>query len=46
MWKFIKKCFFTTITFFSCSVLGVNSLGCVSISNQVCKVRPKIVDVW
>ena len=42
MWGFIKKCFSTAITFFSCSVLNVNSLNCVSVSNQECKARPKI----
>ena len=46
MFRLIKKCFFTAITFFSCSVLGVNSLECVSMSNQECKTRPKIIDVY
>ena len=32
--KFIKKCFFTEITFFSYNVLNVNSLECVSMNNQ------------
>ena len=45
MWEFIKKCFFTAITFFSCSILGANSLECVSMNNQECKARPKIIDV-
>ena len=45
MWEFIKKCFFTAVTFFSCSILGVNSLECVSMNNQECKARPKIIDV-
>ena len=45
MWKFIKKYFFTAITFFSCNVLGVNSLECVSMNNQKCKARTKVIDV-
>ena len=31
--------------FFSFSVLSVNSLECVSMNNQECKARPKIIDV-
>ena len=45
MWGFIKKCFFTTITFFSSNVLNVNSLECISMNNQECKRRTKIIDV-
>ena len=33
------------MTFFSFNVLNVNSLKCVSLSNQECKARPKIIDV-
>ena len=33
------------MTFFSFSVLSVNSLECVSINNQECKARPKIIVV-
>ena len=33
------------ITFFSCSVLSVNSLQCVSMNNQGCKRRSEIVNV-
>ena len=39
MWGFIKKCFFTAITFFNSSMLSVNSLECVSMNNQECKIR-------
>ena len=39
MFGFIKKCFFTAMTFLSCSVLNVNSLKCVSMNNQDCKIR-------
>ena len=39
MFRFIKKCFFTVLTFFSCNVLNVISLECVSMNNQECKIR-------
>ena len=45
MFRFIKKVFFTAMTFFSCSPLNVNSLECVSMNNQECKTRTKIINV-
>ena len=45
MLGFFTKCFFTAITFFSCSVLNVNSLECVSMNNQECKIRSEIIIV-
>ena len=39
MFGFIKKKFFTAITFFSYNILNVNSLECVSMNNQECKIR-------
>ena len=42
MFGFIKKCFFTAITFFSYNVLIVDSLECVSMNNQECKIRSEI----
>ena len=44
MHRFIKKCFFTAITFFSHNVLNVNSLECVSMNNQECKIRTEIIN--
>ena len=41
---FIKKVFFTAMTFFSFNVLSVNSLECVSMKNQECKVREVIIN--
>ena len=41
----IKKCFFTAITFFSYNVLNVNSSECVSMNNQECKTRAKIINI-
>ena len=37
--------FFTGMTLFSFKSLSVNSLKCVSMSNQKCKIRTKITDV-
>ena len=45
MLGFIKKCFFTAITFFSYNVLNINSLKCGSINNQECKTRTKIINI-
>ena len=45
MFRFIKKCFFTAMTFFSCNVSNVNSLKCVSMNNQECKIRTEIISV-
>ena len=44
MLEFIKKCFFTGLTFLS-TLTSVNPLSCISMSNQECKVRPQIVNV-
>ena len=50
MFGFIKQVFVVTMTFFgfdgiAFSPLNVNSLECVSTSNQECKARPKVIDV-
>ena len=45
MLGFIKKCFFTAITFFSYNTLNVNSLEYVSMNNQRCKTRTKIINI-
>ena len=44
MFKFIKQIFISTMMFFG-SLSIVNSLECVSMNNQECKVRPGIVNV-
>ena len=41
MFEFIKKCFFTAMLFFNFSLSSVNSLECVSMNNQECKIRPE-----
>ena len=43
MWRFLKKAFTVMATFFNLSY--VNSLECVSMNNQECKTRPKIINV-
>ena len=43
MWRFIEKAFPVITTFFKLSY--VNFLECVSMSNQECKARPKIIDI-
>ena len=45
MFGFIKKCFFTAMTFLNYNVLNVNSLECVSMNNQECKRRSEIISV-
>ena len=45
MFGFIEKCFFTAMTYFSCIVLNVNSLECVSMNNQDCKIRLEIINL-
>ena len=45
MFGFIKKFFSQQLLFFSCSVLNVNSLECVSMNNQECKIRSEIINV-
>ena len=43
MWRLIKKAFAVIATFFNLSY--VNFLKCISMNNQECKARPKIIDV-
>ena len=42
MFGYIKKCFFTAMTFFNLS--NVNSLECVSMDNQECKIKTEIIN--
>ena len=45
MFRFIKQIFISAMIFFGCNLSSVNSLECISISNQECKVRPEIVNI-
>ena len=44
MLGFIKRSFFTGLVFLS-TLTGINSLSCISMNNQECKVKPQIVYV-
>ena len=44
MLRFIRRCFFTGLVLLS-TLTGINSLSCISMNNQECKVRPQIVNV-
>ena len=41
----MKKCFFTAMTFFNFNLSSVNSLECVSMNNQECKIRSEIINL-
>ena len=41
MFGFIKMCFFKELTFFS-TLTRVNSLSCISMNKDECKVRPQM----
>ena len=45
MLGFIKKKLVVAMTLFSRNVLNVNPLKCVSMNNQECKIRKKIISV-
>ena len=44
MFRFVKQIFVSAM-FFGCNLSSVNTLECVSMNNQECKVRPEIVNV-
>ena len=44
MFIFVKQIVISTMMFFN-NILNVNPLECVSMNNQECKVRPKIIDI-
>ena len=45
MFGFVKQIFVSAMVFFGCNISSVNSLKCVSINNQECKVRPEIINI-
>ena len=45
MFRFMKQVFVSAIMFFGYNLSSVNSLKCISINNQECKVRPEIVNI-
>ena len=44
MLRFIKQILISAMMFFS-SLSSVNSLECISMKNQKCKVKPEIIDI-
>ena len=44
MFGFIKKMFIAAVTFLIPNVLNVNSLECISMNNQECRARTKMID--
>ena len=44
MFRFVKQIFISTMMFFG-SLSNVNSLECVSMKNEECKVRPEIINI-
>ena len=44
MFGSIKQIFISTLMYFN-SLSSVNSLECISMKNQECRVRPEIVDI-
>ena len=45
MFGFVKQIFVSAMMLFDCNLLSVNTLECISMNNQECKVRPGIVNV-
>ena len=45
MFGFIKQVFVVAMTFFGFNPLGVNSLECISLNNQECKIRSEIINI-
>ena len=43
MFWFVKQIFVSAMVLFSCNLLNVNPLKCVSINKQECKIRPEII---
>ena len=44
MFEFVKKCFLIGLALLL-TLTGANSLSCISMNNQECRVRPQIVNV-
>ena len=44
MFRFIKQIFVSALMFFD-SLYNINSLECVTMKSEECKVRPEVVDV-
>ena len=45
MFRFVKQVFVVAMTFLNFNPSNVNSLECVSMNNQKCKTRTKIINI-
>ena len=45
MFVFVKQVFVSAMIFFSCNVLNLDPLKCVSMGNQECRARPEIKNI-
>ena len=45
MFGLIKKTFISKVAFLSFNLFNANSLKCVSMNNQECKMRPEIINL-
>ena len=45
MFGFVKQIFVTAMMFFGCSLPSASLLKCIAVTNQECKVRPKVVNI-
>ena len=45
MFRFVKKVFAVTMSFFSETIFSCNVLKCVSMNNQECKIIPEIINI-
>ena len=45
MFRFVKKVFAVTMSFFSEIIFSCNVLKCVSMNNQECKIIPEIINI-
>ena len=44
MFGLVKRVLIAAVTFFIFSILSENSLECISMGNQECTARPKIIN--
>ena len=45
MFGFVKRVFVSAMMFFGYNLSSINSLECVSVNNQECRVRPEIANI-
>ena len=45
MFGFVRQIFVSAMIFFGCNILGVNTLKCVLVNNQECKIISEIINI-